>query len=243
MNRGLVAMCAFAVLAAGCGDKKAVEPDQTSAEGSAAVVNHESLLRPEDARGLAGSEAVAVGRPEATASVTRSSAERKLVDDFPCPDGAECFGEEGFYRAAKAQYPDIARVPFRPDDAMKSDPDTEAMYRNAFRDGLYFAKQIKLADGQSLFDLISRCSKGFTAVDGATLTTGAGTDRTPYWDMQFFPVFLQRGTGKDIEMQVLLERHGDTVSAKSPWFSANILKYDDFMRRHGIECWQSAGRE
>lgn len=230
--RFLASAIVVAIAATGCGKGSQNEP-QTEPSAS---VDLAKGMRPETVKSFAGSDVIAVGAPLAKITVPVQQEESRLLADFPCPDGNGCFDEKSFYKAAAARFPDIKRVPFHPTKDMKDDPDALAMYRDAFRDGLYFSKQIMLANGESLFDLISKCSRGFGPIDGATLTVDPGKDSKPYWALQYFPVFRQVGTGEDFEMQILLERRGDTMRATSPLFSTNILEYPDFMQRHALTC-------
>ncbi|KVN42214.1 hypothetical protein WJ63_27425 [Burkholderia pyrrocinia] len=104
-----------------------------------------------------------------------------------------------------------------------------------FRRGLYFAKQIRLADGESLFDLLSKCSHSFDPNNVAQLALDPKTDKR-FIFMQYFPVFVQNGTGKNIDLNLLWDRVGDELRARSPFFSTHVLTNSDFLAMHGIEC-------
>ncbi|KWA84347.1 hypothetical protein WL29_22285 [Burkholderia ubonensis] len=108
------------------------------------------------------------------------------------------------------------------------------MYREHFYIGLYFAKQIQLADGQSLFDFLVKCSQKMDPLNSAEL--GFDKDGKMYFDMQYFPVLAHTGSGNLDDMNVIFERHGDVITARSPFFSTSILKSADYMSRHGLAC-------
>jgi hypothetical protein len=80
------------------------------------------------------------------------------------------------------------------------------------------------------------CSRGFTAHDAAEV----GYDekpKTPHFDLQYFPTLERIDGGKPTELQILLERRGDQLIARSPFFSSNVLRDPDFLAKHHVECW------
>lgn len=140
-----------------------------------------------------------------------------------------------FYRYAARRYPDIARVKVPRNPALAGgDKEDLALYAQDFRFGLYFAKQIVLANGQTLFDFLTKCSQGMGNADGASIGVEGGGN---YVHLQYFPVLKQSGSKETVELQILLKRRGNRIEAASPLFSTSILKNADFMQEHGVECW------
>ncbi|WP_257010401.1 hypothetical protein [Burkholderia ubonensis] len=169
-----------------------------------------------------------------TVKLTQTPEEKRFLNDARCFDDA-CFTAEKFDRFIAKKYPDIAKIHFRVSEDFGGDKDAIATARMDFRRGLYFAKQIRLADGESLFDLLSKCSRSFDPNNVAQLAFDPKTDK-PFIFMQFFPVFLQKGSGKNIDLNLLWDRVGDELRARSPFFSTNVLVNSDFLAMHGIEC-------
>lgn len=169
-----------------------------------------------------------------TVKLAQTPEEKRFLADARCFDDA-CFTAEKFDRFIIKKYPDIARIHFRVSEAFDGDKDAIASARMDFRRGLYFAKQIKLANDESLFDLLSRCSHSFDPNNVAQLAFDPKTDK-PFIYMQYFPIFLQMGTGKNVDLNLLWDRVGDELRARSPFFSTNVLAHSDFLAMHGMEC-------
>lgn len=142
-----------------------------------------------------------------------------------------------FAKAGIRAFPDIAKVRFTPDDSMKSDPEDIKNARNSFYGGLYYAKMIKAGDGSTLFDLITKCGRLTDPSSGAMLTPPMEEGATE-WSVgiQYFPTFKMMGEDKNIDLQILLERRGNKLNARSGWFSSHVLDGASFMRDHGIQC-------
>jgi hypothetical protein len=162
--------------------------------------------------------------------------ERNFMNDQICVDESACFGPKRFDKYIVAKYSDIAKIRYLPPRDAPLERGEIAVMREDFRRGLYYAKLIPLANGQSLFDFLTKCSKRLSPFNWAQIAFEPKTGR-PYIGMQYFPVLKRRGTGEEFEMQILLDRRGDTIAARSPFFSANVLRYSNFLDRHGLECW------
>jgi hypothetical protein len=160
--------------------------------------------------------------------------EKRFLDDAGCFDDA-CFTAEKFDRFIVKKYPDIAKIHFYASKDLEGDKETIADAWMDFRRGLYFAKQIRLADGESLFDLLSKCSHSFDPNNVAQLAFDSKTEKR-FIFMQYFPVFVQKGTGKNIDLNLLWDHVGDELHARSPFFSTHVLVNSDFLDMHGIEC-------
>jgi len=141
-----------------------------------------------------------------------------------------------FAKAGKARFPDLARVKFSPDSAMKEDAETVAMYRDAFYSGLYLAKYIKVADGQTLFDLMTKCGRLQNPASGANWSWPDQTHKKKWLYLAYYPVFFDRDTGKPEEVNILLEREGEKVTATSAFFSSHIFLNKTFMADHNLSC-------
>jgi hypothetical protein len=136
---------------------------------------------------------------------------------------------------------DIAKIHFRASKDFGDDQDAIANARMDFRRSLYFAKRIPLADGESLFDLITKCSRSMSPTNYASVERDP-SDGKPYIDLQYFPVFRKKDTGKNFEVDVLYDRVGEDLRARSPFFSTNALIHRDFLAMHGLECRDKSAR-
>ncbi|KVQ57513.1 hypothetical protein [Burkholderia territorii] len=175
----------------------------------------------------------------ATVALDQSDFEKRYLADQTCLDETECYGPKRFERDIVKRYPDIAKIKYHPVQDEADDADTVAMRREQFVHGLYFAKQIKLANGQTLFDFMRTCARGFTSLDGAESAYDSKSD-TPYFDVRYYPTLRRVDTGQPIELQILFERRGDKLVAQSPFFTTNAVRYADFLQRHKVECWNPA---
>ncbi|MFL9993063.1 hypothetical protein PQR34_19575 [Paraburkholderia sediminicola] len=172
----------------------------------------------------------------ASASVPVSDDEKRFLADRTCLDESSCYGPRRFKRYILKRYPDIAHVKFAPDRSEDDDEDTLALRRQFFVQSLYFAKQIQLANGQSLFDFLRNCSKRVSWLNAAEETDDSKT-RASYFDLRYFPVLRSRQTGREVEMNMVFDRRGNQLIATSPFFSSNALREPDFLARHELECW------
>ncbi|CAE6784463.1 hypothetical protein R69658_04228 [Paraburkholderia aspalathi] len=172
----------------------------------------------------------------ASASLPVSDDEKTFLADRTCLDESSCYGPGRFKRYILKMYPDIAHVKFVPDRSEEDDEDTLALRRQFFVQSLYFAKQIQLANGQSLFDFLRNCSKRVSWLNAAEETDDSKT-RASYFDLRYFPVLRSRQTGREVEMNMVFDRRGNQLIATSPFFSSNALKEPDFLARHELECW------
>lgn len=141
-----------------------------------------------------------------------------------------------FAKAGRKRFPDIANVPFHPSEAMQDDAETTEMYRDQFYAGLYYAKLIKAANGSTLFDLMTKCGRLSDPTSGAELGFSDEEHKGSWVYLQFFPIFRQVGTGKKMDLQILFERDGEQIKARSQFFSSHVLDSASFMRDHGVEC-------
>jgi hypothetical protein len=210
----------------------------SEAQAQAKIKNFEQQLGSADVRSFGGGDKLPIGGPIASITISPSNDEQRFITEFGCTDEIDCYGREKFDRYIVKTYPDIARVRFHvpPDMADEEKADVD-VFRQDFRRGLYFAKLIHLADGSTLFDLLTKCSKTVSPLNWAEATYDSETQK-PYFPMQFFPVFRQDATGHEFEADVLLDRRGDQLTARSPMFSSTILRDPDFMTKHGLSCWR-----
>ncbi|WP_310641566.1 hypothetical protein [Burkholderia cenocepacia] len=167
-----------------------------------------------------------------------SADESRYLADQGCLDESECYGPKRFQRYIFKRYPDVARIGYRPLPADAGDRDTIALRKEQFYQGLYFAKQIQLANGQSLFDFMRSCSRGFTPLDAAEVDYDEKT-KASYFDLRYFPTLRRIDTGKPVELQILFERRGDKLIAGSAFFTSNALRQPDFLKRHNVACWNN----
>lgn len=88
--------------------------------------------------------------------MAQSTDEKRLIKDQTCLDESVCYGPKRFKRYTFKRFPDLAHVKY---EALASDADDSDMVstcRDNFIQGLYFAKQIQLANGQSFMTLCAR---------------------------------------------------------------------------------------
>jgi hypothetical protein len=248
-NRRLPRFAVAAALAIGLLGVTGCAPDnQTSRarpqeasdrHGPPTVEGAEKALGSPEVKTFGGSDKLPIGGPLASITLPQSDREKQFLKDFGCFEESECFTRSKFERYFLALYPDIARVHFKLPSELAGDDkeDIEYMKEN-FRRGLFYAKQIKLADGRPLFDLLTKCSKTVSPDNWAEVTYDPGSEQR-HVVMQFFPVLRQDATGNDFELQILLDRKGDTIEARSPAFSSSILRDANFMEKHGVSCYRS----
>ena len=235
-----ISLIAAALILGACGERsqppaQQISPAQLTQEESQKQVADLGLSK-EDTKAFAGSDKLIIGGNVAEITLPQSEDEKRLFADYSCQDESECYGVYKFDKYIVSKYPEIAKIKFRPPKDIADDKETAAYTRLDFRRGLYFAKEIKIADGTTLFDFLTKCSKNVSPLNWAEMAYDS--NQKLYIGMQFFPILRQKGTGKEFEVDILLNRYGDRIEARSPLFSTSILKYGDFMERHGLECWR-----
>jgi hypothetical protein len=223
---------------AGCGPGDTDHAQLPDQQAKATLATAAAAIGPAEVKTFAGSDELSVGGPLASIQLRQSDQEKKFLDDFICVDESACFGPKSFERYILTTYPEIARVRFKlPPELAEEDKEDIEHVRQDFRRGLYFAKQIRLADGRTLYDLLVKCSKSISPFNWAQVTWEPGTEKR-YIAMQYFPVLRQDATGEPFELQILLKRTEDKIEALSPLFSSSVLREVDFMQKHGVSCWQ-----
>jgi hypothetical protein len=227
---------------AGCGQD---EPHPTkpqvapAAESANKVEALENALGPDDLKTFAGADRLPIGGPLASISIPQSEDEKQFMAQFGCYAETDCYGPKHFERYILKTYADVGAIRFKlPPDLADEDKDDVERTRQDCRRGLYFAKLITLANGVSLFDLLTRCSKNVSPFNWAEITRDAKAGTT-YFDMQFFPVLRQDATGREVELNILLTRRGERIDATSLAFSSSVLRDADFMTKHGVSCWKA----
>jgi hypothetical protein len=195
----------------------------------------EKGLRPDDVKSFGGAAALPIGGLVASIIVPQAEQEKQFLANFICVDESECFGPKKFEHYILKTYPDIVRVHFKlPPDLADEDKDDVEHTKQDFRRGLYFAKLITLANGQTLFDFLTKCSKTVAPFNWAEKARELGADDKSYLSLQYFPVLVQDSTGDELELNILFKRTGDKIEATSPAFSSSILRDADFMDKHGL---------
>ncbi|MHA6894769.1 hypothetical protein ACQUJT_11870 [Ralstonia pseudosolanacearum] len=172
----------------------------------------------------------------AEVDLPQSDDEKRYLSDSRCFDESECYGAKRLRKYIFKRYPDIARVTYRPEKDEASDRDVVEKRKEDFFQALYFAKQIQLANGQSLYDFMRTCAQGFTALDGAEFAYD-NDGKGKYFDIRLYPKLKRADSGEPEEMSILFERRGDKLIAGSPFFTTNALRYPNFLQRHNLTCW------
>ena len=218
---------------------KAITNEVRGADGQGKIAEVEKQLGPDDVKSFGGSDHLPIGGPLASIDFLPSHDEARFLAEYGCVDEVDCYGRGKFDRYIVKTYPDIANVRFKiPPDIEQEQKEDIAFTKQNFRRGLYFAKLIKLADGTTLFDFLTKCSKTVSPFNWAEAVYDSKTEK-PYFPMQFFPVLRQDATGEEFEADILLDREGNSVTARSPAFSSSILRDADFMTKYGLSCWPS----
>ena len=206
---------------------------QNPASSNESNAKFDTGLRGIDAQVMTGAANGMAGGAVAAFELPISDEEAKFQKDMRCFDEKECYGDRHFYHAIVTKYPAIARIKLPADPAYKNmDKEDMEPIKNDFYRAVYVAERIHLADGQSLFDFITKCAKGFSSADRAEF------DRNGIEAMQFFPILRRLDTGVPVEMRILFDRSGPKVVARSPWFSTHIITDRDFLQQHGLQCWK-----
>ena len=129
-------------------------------------------------------------------------------------------------------YPDIKKQKFIPDSAMKDDEEAENIYKTGFYRALYFSKLVKLANGVSLYDFITKCAKLNRTV---TFADRESADTNEFNIQYFFQ--LQKTVGGELVGESLyLKRHGNKFSATRNPFAYYALSDESFMKTYGLKC-------
>jgi hypothetical protein len=177
-----------------------------------------------------------IGEAVASTIVPQSPDEAKFLADAQCPRGKACYGSPRFLAYILQTYPDLKEIPFSPSADIVEDKSLFKDRRESFYTGLFFAKQIILANGQTLFDFLTKCSRSIDPSTSANKVRGAIMNVD--FSMQFFPVLREAASGDSMGLQILLERTGDKITATSPLFSSAVLKSPTFMVDNGVRCWR-----
>jgi hypothetical protein len=179
--------------------------------------------------------------PRAEITVPQSEIEKKWINrtltkepDNPTGDYCHaCEQDKVFLSYIKKTYPDVFRVKFQPRADIASDKDTYEMYRTSFYASLYFAKQIKLADGETVFDFLLNCSSEVNPLNSAEI--GMDNDGKKFIYIQYFPMLNSMLLGRKDDMAFNFGRYGDIVKAYTS-FANNALTSQDFLNKHGLAC-------
>jgi len=239
---GLIVGAILFIAVASCGQEAPVHNAQREAQPADHIKAVDQALGPADVKSFGGSDTLSIGGPLASISVPQSDDEKRFLAEYGCNDEVDCYGREKFERFILKTYPDIARVRFQvPPEMVGEEKEDIALKRQDFRRGLYFAKRITLANGMTLFDLLTKCSKTVSSFNWAEAFYDSNSNK-PYFPMQFFPVLRQDASGGEFEADILLDRRGNWIRARSPLFSSSILRDSDFMNKHGLSCWPSVSK-
>lgn len=158
-----------------------------------------------------------------------------LPEERPLADycDVDCF--KAFAAAAVKRFPEIGRVAWHPSkDQAEANADEDGLLRAQFVGALYYARRVKLADGQTLFDLITKCGDKVDPTSSAQWAQDPKT-KANYVDVQLFPRF-QMSDGRVDDLNALFERRGPKLIARSPFFSSHALADPDYMAHHGVQC-------
>ncbi|WP_018607715.1 hypothetical protein [Uliginosibacterium gangwonense] len=157
--------------------------------------------------------------------------EAQYLNNIHCPE--ENCGEKRFQRHIASTYPDIPKLKIPKTKVMDSMGKEELQsFKNAFYRGAYLAKRIKLANGQSMFDFISQCTKGFSPTDQASYD-----DSRREW-VQFYPTLRQAEDGKETSFDIRFYRDGEKLTNSGQILGQRMLTDPDFLKGEGLKCWK-----
>ncbi len=188
-----------------------------------------------DIKTLFGADDLSFDKKLAKAFLPESAEEKKFWHDFNCFDENECYGEEKLETFMLSKYPEIKSISYTPES--HEDDETIAINTGDFIRALFFAKEIKLANGMTLFDLITKCSKSLSNNTSASIGFNNNENGKAFFYLQYFPILKQTSTGEDFELNIMFNRSNDYIEAQSAAFSTNVLVDPDFMQHHGVACW------
>jgi hypothetical protein len=174
-------------------------------------------------------------------TLPQSEQEGQVVKDFRCLDENRCFTQNNFDKYILNNDKQIAGFKYKAPKEYKDDPDENTQRKIDLHYGLYFAKQIKLATNQTLFDFMNQCGKGIKTDDvSATLTVESADAATPIFWMNYTIHLKQVDTGKPFDIDMILIRSGEQLKAQSEGSGGDMLHNPDFMYDRGLRCWKKA---
>lgn len=175
-------------------------------------------------------------KPESNAPhdiiVPQSKEESDYISNvFRCFDSdPQCYGFKKFRAYILSKYPDIAEVEI-PLDGIDSDDEIANERRiEEFLVALYYAKQVEIADGLSMFDFLTTCGVYFSSSNMAQLTQDESKNRYMY--VQFAVPLRKIQTREPYEEAFVFERKGDKFIVKTRW----AMRFNDAMKFQGLEC-------
>lgn len=175
-------------------------------------------------------------KPPFTMIVTAAANEKKFFSDAICLDEAECYGSKSFMKDIFIEYPDLkTRIQTVKKTNKISDADFNDQ-REAIVIGMYFAKKINLANGQSLFDFLNLCSGSWDINNRAEFDFDSKQNQS-YFYLQYFPKLRLSFDSQPIDLNLIFDRRGDTIVPNSMAFSTHVLNSKDFLSKHGLKCW------
>lgn len=163
--------------------------------------------------------------------------EKQLMNDLWCNDERRCYGEQAFDRfvvsAVKPyRFPD--RQLFQRMLVNKAEKKKRIL---AFHRAVYFAKQIPIAMGGSLFNFLTKCSRpdafaqSFARID-FNESTGSKSIQ-----ISFFPSFRSTTDNSNTDIEFNFVRIGDEIVAKRDLFTPDILTQKAFLKNYNLKCW------
>lgn len=170
--------------------------------------------------------------PPVYVTATPAKEETAFLQAGGCMD---CQEGDRFHRFIHSD-PDVRKSRIPRNSALAGDiSQAQRQWVDEIRTAVYFSKQIRLADGQSLFELISHCGKGWDSPASEAVFTpqtaqGAGF-RIEYWIR-----FKKYGQPIGLQMHASFIRSGDRLIANSQ-FAESLLRNPQFMPVNQLRCW------
>lgn len=167
-----------------------------------------------------------------------SEIEKKYFEDAVCLDESACYGSRQFERDIYREYPDLKAKNAAIHKSGRINRDDFRNQFDATLHGMYFSKKIQLANGQTLFDFLATCSGAWDMNNRADFAFD-DKQKQSFFSLQYFPKLRKSGDSQPIELNLVFDRRGNTVTPNSMAFSTHVLDSKDFLDKHGLKCWNN----
>jgi|GEM_PF-2408882 len=167
-----------------------------------------------------------------------SEIEKKYFEDAVCLDESACYGSRQFERDIYREYPDLKAKNAAIHKSGRVNRDDFRNQFDATLHGMYFSKKIQLANGQTLFDFLATCSGAWDMNNRADFAFD-DKQKQSFFSLQYFPKLRKSGDSQPIELNLVFDRRGNTVTPNSMAFSTHVLDSKDFLDKHGLKCWNN----
>jgi hypothetical protein len=170
--------------------------------------------------------------PPAMLSVTPTPQEAAFLQADGC---MQCREGDRFHRFIHTD-PDVRKSRIPRNTALADDASlNKKQWVDEVRTAVYFAKQIRLANGTTLFQLIQQCSSGWDSPDTRAVVSRQGKTANGF-DIQYLIRFKKYGQPIGLQMRATFIRRLAHIQADNPFADA-LLRDPDFMLANQLRCW------